>query len=86
MPPLLLCTQPPEIPPTNDMATAANRLFRFLSAQIPPFDENSNGSLNKSQYKLVNTFVGTSLYPNVLLATIWPPNRNANNTRGASDK
>lgn len=74
-----LCIHPPATPPPTSKKMLAIRLFRFgflLSGAI------NNGSLNKSQYRLVSTFVGTSFTPSTLLMTICPPNWKASIANG----
>ena len=79
MPAELRCSHPPTTPPATSNKIDAIRLFRFKF-----FDSGarSSGSENRSQYKLVSTFVGTSLIPSTLLMTICPPNWNASSASG----
>jgi hypothetical protein len=67
------------IPPISSVTADATRRFLFTLSLA-----SICGSLIRSQNKLVNTVVGTSLIPNVRLVTICPPLWNARNPMGRS--
>lgn len=79
IPTLLLLNHPPIIPPRSSVTADATRRFLFTL-----FRANICGSLIRSQNKLVNTVVGTSLIPRVRLVTICPPLWNARKPIGSN--
>lgn len=79
IPTLLRLSHPPIMPPRSRVTAEATRLF-LLTLSFA----SMCGSLIRSQNRLVNTVVGTSLIPRILLVTICPPLWNARNAMGSN--